>query len=41
VLEPLLPTRVSLRTGRRRIDDRIAFAAILFVLATGAYRGDC
>ena len=33
VLEPLLPARVSLRIGR--IDDRIAFTAILFVLVTG------
>jgi transposase len=35
VLEPLLPERVSLRIGRRRVDDRIAFTAILFVLVTG------
>jgi transposase len=35
VLEPLLPARVSLRIGRPRVDDRIAFTAILFVLVTG------
>jgi transposase len=35
VLEPLLPERVSQRTGRPRVDDRIAFTAILFVLVTG------
>jgi transposase len=35
VLEPLLPERVHQRIGRRRVDDRIAFTAILFVLVTG------
>jgi hypothetical protein len=35
VLEPLLPARVSPRIGRPRVDDRIAFTAILFVLVTG------
>src|SRR3954471_21994090 len=35
VLEPLLPQRVSQRIGRPRVDDRIAFRAILFVLVTG------
>jgi transposase len=35
VLEPLLPERVHQRIGRPRVDDRIAFTAILFVLVTG------
>jgi transposase len=35
VLEPLLPERVPRRIGRPRVDDRIAFTAILFVLVTG------
>jgi transposase len=35
VLEPLLPERVPRRIGRRRVSDRIAFTAILFVLVTG------
>jgi transposase len=35
VLEPLLPERVRQRIGRPRVDDRIAFRAILFVLVTG------
>jgi|tagenome__1003787_1003787.scaffolds.fasta_scaffold20840400_1 transposase len=35
VLEPMLPERVSQRIGRPRVDDRIAFRAILFVLGTG------
>ena len=35
VLEPLLPARVSRRIGRPRVDDRIAFTAIHFVLVTG------
>ena len=35
VLEPLLPERVSQRIGRPRVDDRIAFRAILFMLVTG------
>src|SRR3954449_9818500 len=35
VLEPMLPERVSQRIGRPRVDDRIAFTAILFVLVTG------
>jgi transposase len=35
VPEPLLPERVSQRIGRPRVDDRIAFTAILFVLVTG------
>ena len=35
VLEPLLPAPVSMRIGRPRVDDRIAFTAILFVLVTG------
>jgi len=34
-LEPLLPERVHQRIGRPRVDDRIAFTAILFVLVTG------
>jgi hypothetical protein len=36
VLEPLLPERIPQRTGRPRVDDRIAFRAILFVLVAGA-----
>jgi transposase len=35
VLEPLLPECVTKRIGRPRVDDRIAFRAILFVLVTG------
>src|SRR3954454_9573720 len=35
VLEPMLPGRVSQRIGRPRVDDRIAFRVILFVLGTG------
>lgn len=35
VLESLLPERVPRRIGRPRVDDRIAFRAILFVLVTG------
>jgi transposase len=35
VLEPLLPEREPRRTGRPPVDDRIAFTAIVFVLATG------
>src|SRR4051794_22628119 len=35
VLEPLLPERVPRRIGRPRVDERIAFRAILFVLVTG------
>ena len=35
VLEPLLPERPARRVGRPRVDDRVAFAAILFVLLTG------
>lgn len=35
VLEPLLPERLHQRIGRPRVDDRIAFTAILFVLVTG------
>jgi transposase len=35
VLEPLLPERVPRRIGRPRVDYRIAFTAILFVLVTG------
>jgi transposase len=35
VLEPLLPERVPRRIGRPRVDDRIAFTAILFVLVMG------
>jgi len=35
VLEPLLPERVHQRIGRPRVDDRIAFTAIIFVLVTG------
>jgi transposase len=35
VLEPLLPERVPRRIGRPRVDDRIAFTAIVFVLVTG------
>jgi transposase len=32
VLEPLLPERPAWRVGRPRVDDRVAFNAILFVL---------
>ena len=35
VLEPLLPERPARRIGRPRVDDRVAFTAILFVLRTG------
>lgn len=35
VLEPLLPERLHQRIGRPRVDDRVAFTAILFVLVTG------
>jgi transposase len=35
VLEPLLPERPARRVGRPRVDDRVAFTAILFVLLTG------
>lgn len=35
VLEPLLPERPTRRVGRPRVDDRVAFTAILFVLQTG------
>ena len=35
VLEPLLPERVHQGSGRPRVDDRIAFTAIHFVLVTG------
>jgi transposase len=35
VLEPLLPERAPQRAGRPRVDDRIAFRAIIFVLVTG------
>jgi len=35
VLEPVLPARASVRVGRPGVDERIAFAAILFVLVTG------
>ena len=35
VLEPLLPDRLPQRTGRPRVGDRVAFAAIRFVLLTG------
>ena len=35
VLEPLLPERPARRIGRPRVDDRVAFTAILFVLLTG------
>jgi hypothetical protein len=35
VLQPLLPERLSPRIGSPRVDDRIAFTAILFVLVTG------
>jgi transposase len=34
-LEPLLPERPARRIGRPRVDDRVAFTAILFVLLTG------
>ena len=34
VLEPLLPERPARRIGRPRVDDRVAFTAILFVLLT-------
>jgi transposase len=33
--EPLLPERLHQRIGRPRVEDRIAFTAILFVLVTG------
>jgi transposase len=35
VLEPLLPERPARRIGRPRVEDRVAFTAILFVLVTG------
>jgi transposase len=35
VLEPLLPDRLPQRNGRPRVGDRVAFAAIRFVLLTG------
>ena len=35
VLEPLVPERGHQRTGRPRVDDRIALSAIIFVLVTG------
>jgi transposase len=35
VLEPLLPERPARRIGRPRVEDRVAFNAILFDLATG------
>jgi transposase len=35
VLEPLSPDRPPQRTGRPRVGDRVAFAAIRFVLLTG------
>jgi transposase len=38
VLEPLVPEHVPQRIGRPRVDDRIAFTAILFVLVTGIPR---
>jgi transposase len=34
-LERLLPERPAQRFGRPRVDDRVAFTAILFVLLTG------
>ena len=35
VLEPLLPDRPPQRTGRPRVEDRVAFQAVAFVLLTG------
>jgi transposase len=35
VLGPLLPKRPARRIGRPRVEDRVAFTAILFVLVTG------
>jgi transposase len=35
VLEPMLPERPARRIGRPRVEDRVAFTAILFVLLTG------
>ena len=35
VLEPLLPERPARRIGRPRVEDRVAFTAILFVLVSG------
>src|SRR6266487_2077413 len=35
VLEPLLPEHPARRVGRPRVDDRVAFTAILFVLLAG------
>jgi transposase len=35
VLERLLPERPAQRIGRPRVEDRIAFTAIVFVLVTG------
>ena len=35
VLAPLLPARPTRRIGRPRVDDRVAFTAIVFVLLTG------
>jgi transposase len=34
-LRPLLPERPACRIGRPRVEDRVAFTAILFVLVTG------
>jgi transposase len=35
VLERLLPERPAQRIGRPRVEDRVAFTAIMFVLVTG------
>lgn len=35
VVAPLLPKRQRQRTGRPRVDDRVVFRAVLFVLQTG------
>jgi len=39
VLEPLLPERAPQRIGRPRVDDRIAFKAVMFVLVTAGAPG--
>ena len=35
IVEPLIPSVDAARTGRPRVPDRTAFAAIMFVLFTG------
>ena len=35
VVSPLLPKQPRQRTGRPRVDNRVVFRAVLFVLQTG------